>query len=421
MEQRAAIKIQRNWRIFLSKRDFMENYCATVIQSIVRRKQAIDLKEKMLAARTIQAWYRCQATNRGYTYYISARKIQTAWRGYDARNLANEERWVREFAAITIQKTWRRFYQYSSYAIYKHEKKAATDIQRHWRGFWDYSHFVIMRFEACKIQAVVRGVQQRKRLHQQQVAAVIIQAATRGLLAKKQCHLERLFKAMVFSAQLALSQKIAARKIQDAFRGYSQRVREKHAALVIERFFIWVRSEVEREIERRARARIKKRQQQRRAKKKAEEDILEEAYKSAAKPSSRSNSRSKSHTELRSSLRNGSNTRSTSRRSTSRSKRMGRGELDVDVDDSASDVSGLTTPTITSPRFKFKNKGPHDDIDDELEGAWREAKRKQGLKGFDSRPRTSDSQKENSSTYTPNFKLSARSLSRTREKMSLAR
>ena len=127
-EYRAAIKIQKNWNIYSHKRNFMLNYCATKIQTILRRHNAIILRERMHSARAIQAWYRCQATRRGYTYYISARKIQTAWRGYDARNLANEERWVREFAAITIQKTWRRFYQYSNYAIYKHIHKQ-TDRQ----------------------------------------------------------------------------------------------------------------------------------------------------------------------------------------------------------------------------------------------------------------------------------------------------
>lgn len=391
----------------------MLNYCATKIQTILRRHNAIILRERMHSARAIQAWYRCQATRRGYTYYISARKIQTAWRGYDARNLANEERWVREFAAITIQKTWRRFYQYSNYAIYKHEAKAATDIQRHWRGFWDYSHFVIMRYEACKIQAVVRGVQQRKRLHQQHVAASIVQAFARGILAKKTCHMERLFSAMIYSAQIALRQKIAARKIQRSFRLFTVRVKEKRAALVIERFFIWVRAEVEREIERRERARIKKRQMQRRMKKKEDDDLLENVYNAVnTRNTSNINVKVKSHRQLKSSLKDVSQ-----RRSESAPKNGRISDLAVDVDDAGSDVSGLTTPTITSPRFKLKNKGYHEKLDDDLEGAWHEAKRKQGS----SRPYSGGSQKENSSIYTPNLKLSARSLSRNREELRRAR
>jgi len=373
----------------------------------------------MVAARKLQAWYRSQATSRGYLYYMSARKIQTVWRGYDARKLADEERWVREYAATTIQKSWRMFYQYSSYAIYKHEKKAATDIQRHWRGFWDYSHFVIMRYEASKIQALVRGTQTRKRLAQQHEAAVTIQAAARCILAKKTCHMERLFSAMIYSAQLALSQRIAARKIQTLFRYFNERRKQKRAALVIERFFIWVRAEVEREIERRERQRIKKRQEQKRNKK-DNDSLLEDAYRVVnvvnrpSKPTTPARSVNKSiHTSLRERMISSPHKpKSTSARHS---------HLAVDVDDTGSDVSGLTNPSDSGLKFKLKKKGHLDKVDDDLEGAWHDAKRKQKMNLYSSRPKTTESQKENSSTFTPDFKVSARSLSRNREELRRAR
>lgn len=403
LEHRAAIKIQRFWRTFSRKRNFMENYCATIIQAAVRRFQAQQLRKRMFAARKIQAWYRSQATSRGYLYYMSARKIQTVWRGYDARKLADEERWVREYAATTIQKTWRMFYQYSSYSIYKYEKKAATDIQRHWRGFWDYSHFVIMRYEASKIQALVRGTQQRKRLAQHHEAATVLQAAARGILAKKTCHMERLFSAMIYSSQISLSQRIAARKIQNAVREFRVRMVRKRAAIVIERFFIWVRAEVEREIERREKVRIRKRQ----GKYKESEGLLEDVYKSvnAATPT-----RSQ-RTNLKA-------------RMIASSPHKPRSEADyrhshpaVVVNDTESVVSGLTTECMQ--QYKLKKKG-HDKVDDDLEGAWREAKRKQV---FGARPITRESQKENSSAFTPTplFKVSARSLSRNRNELRKAR
>lgn len=400
LEYRAARTIQTAWRTYTRKKYFMENYCATIIQSRVRRNQAIELKKIMLAARVIQAWYRCQATSRGYLYYISARKIQTAWRGFDARKLADEERWVREYAATTIQKTWRMFYQYSSYAIYKHEKRAATDIQRAWRGFWDYSHFVIMRYEASKIQALVRGTQQRKRLAQQQEAIVYIQAGARQLLAKKTCHMERLFSAMVYSAQTSLAQKISAKKIQRAFRVYNEKVKRKRAALVIERFFIWVRAEVEREIERRERQRIKKRQDERR-RKKENDHLLEDAYKVVNTPA-RTGSRGQ---QIRSNLQKSGGS------STYKGKVGTPSQLALDVEE-RSDVSGLT-----NPRFKVKSKGHHHDLDDQLEGAWNEVKTRHQSRGRSTqrRPSSRGSQKENSSVYTPDFKVSARSLSRNRE------
>jgi hypothetical protein len=411
LEYRAATKIQRGWRVFMRKRDFMENYCATIIQSLVRCHQAIQLRHKMIAARTVQAWYRCQSTRRGYLYYISARKIQTMWRGYDARKLADEERWVREYAATTIQKTWRMFYQYSSYIIYKHEKKAATDIQRHWRGFWKYSHFIIMRYEACKIQALVRGVQQRKRLAHQREAAIVIQTAARSLLAKKACHMERLFSAMIYAAQQGLSQRIAARTIQRGFRERNLRVKQKRAALIIERFFIWVRAEVEREIERRERQKIKKRHSHSKSKKAQNKDVLEDAYISV------SNSK-RNESSLQSKFKRSLSATSRSRpNSAQRPSEL----LSVDLHDDASAVSGLTNPIDVGVKFKVKNKGYHDKIDDELEGAWQETIKKRGLGTLDGRPHTTESQKENSSTYTPTFKVSARSLSRNREELRRAR
>lgn len=86
-------------------------------------------------------------------------------------------------------------------------------------------------------------------------------------------------------------------------------------------------------------------------------------------------------------------------------------QLALDVEE-RSDVSGLT-----NPRFKVKSKGHHDDFDDQLEGAWNEVKTRHQSRGRSAqrRPSSRGSQKENSSVYTPDFKVSARSLSRNRE------
>jgi len=328
------------------------------------------------------------------------------------------------------------FYQYSGYSIYLHEKRAATDIQRHWRGFWDYSHFVIQRYEACKIQAVVRGYQLRKRMDLEHVAASIIQAAARSLLAKKLCHMERLFATMVYSAQIALCQKIAARKIQTAFRIHYQEGKEKAAALVIERFFIWVRTEVEREIERREKAKLRKKRRER-TKRMEEDELLDNVYNDNARgsnvllraPSGSAKAPRPGGGTLKEHLRESmSATGSHNRRSYGYARQAPKSsQLNVNVEeDASSDVSGLTTPTVTSPQFKYgRGRGGkaafNDEIDDELEGAWNEAAKKNT--GYAGRPRTRESQKENSSsgTPTPNFKVSARSLSRNRRELHRAR
>lgn len=389
VRHRSAIKVQRCVRAFLVKRNFMYDYCATLIQTEIRRVFAKDLLEKMRAARVIQAWYRCQSTSRGYNYYISARKIQTIWRGYDARKLLDEERWVREYAATLIQKTWRMFYNYSNFEIYKIEKSAATDIQKAWRGFWDYSQYIIMRYEATKIQSVVRRMLACKRLAKREAAAVVIQTAARQLLAKKLYHMERLYLVVIHGAQNALTQNIAARKIQTAFRGVFQKSKEKHAALVIERFFIWVRAEVEREIERRERQMTRKKQRQQLSNTVIIDDddnLLEGAFSSA--------NRAKESPMHMTGASRGSSTR---------------------LDDSMEDEIYRSTKVDNSSRnFKINRSL---DMDDELDAAWIEAKRRNSTQnGMNSVGIVKNSsEKENDDESIPNFKINQRSLSMNRD------
>jgi hypothetical protein len=188
-------------------------------------------------------------------------------------------------------------------------------------------------------------------------------------------------------------------------------VKQKRAALIIERFFIWVRAEVEREIERRERQKIKKRHSHSKSKKAQNKDVLEDAYISV------SNSK-RNESSLQSKFKRSLSATSRSRpNSAQRPSEL----LSVDLHDDASAVSGLTNPIDVGVKFKVKNKGYHDKIDDELEGAWQETIKKRGLGTLDGRPHTTESQKENSSTYTPTFKVSARSLSRNREELRRAR
>ena len=387
IRHRSAIKIQRCFRAFLMKRDFMYKYCATLIQAEIRRVLAKDFFQKMAAARAIQAWYRCQSTSRGYKYYISARKIQTIWRGYDARKLLDEERWVREYAATSIQKTWRMFYNFSNYEIYKIEKIAATDIQRAWRGFWDYSQYVIMRYEATKIQSAARGMIVRNRLAREDAAAVVLQSAARLLLAKKLYHMERLYLVVIHGAQNSLTQNIAARKIQTVFRSVFQKRKEKHAALVIERFFIWVRAEVEREIERRERQLTRKKQKEQLTNTVIIDDddqLLEGAFRSVTKATE-----SPVYTNVAS---RGS------------SMRIVEG-----------DSHRSTNSSSASRNFKIK---PSLDVDDKLDAAWVESKRKHAVqqRGMSSAGiENNSSEKENDNDTAPSFKLSQRSLSMNRE------
>ena len=431
MEYRAALTIQCAWRMKSAKQIYSRESAARKIQAAVRGWFVYSLYKQFIAARRIQSWYRCQATRRGYLYYISARKIQTAWRGYDARKLAEEERWVREYAATMVQKNWRMYTQKAKFKKYVLDRNAATLIQSQWRCFWEYSHFVILRYEVMRIQAAFRGYQTRKRFEKTHEAATVIQTAARVMLARKFCHMERLFTTVFYSAQLSLIYKNAAKKIEKGYRDFHYSMKEKKAALIIERFFIWVRNEVEKEIERREKMKRLKRQKQR-TKKTTKVDrmlnnIWDDTLEEASKPERMSVTNELEHSSY---IRELSPKRTSSKvsgkfagkvkhvsptksrvnvpnRSSAQSLVNGKNQspapssplvakkivhdldnkprptesnhsalaaLHIDGDDDSSEVSGLTTPSLT-PRYLKHRKKSMSSLDEELNAAWAETKR----------------------------------------------
>jgi hypothetical protein len=331
LEYKAATKIQAGARGYIGRIRY-KNYCAArTIQKHVRGK----IYEKMFlnykTARKIQAWYRCHSTRRAYEIFLSARLIQKHWRGFAVRKQLEEDEWVRQYAAVMIQKTWRMFYNYSTYTITQYENHAATTIQKHWRGFCQYNHYVILTFEIVRIQAVFRGWRARNKLIIQDVNAVPIQAAWRSYQARRNIEMERLITTIVNSNTTSLAQKISARRIQRWYRKVGP-MREKRAALIIERFFIWVRAEVEREIERRERAKLRKKQKKQRRKKVAHDDILDDVWDSTVEKKGRTREdqkRSRSKSKVKTTQRERSSSRvqksrrerSSSRVETNRPKR----------------------------------------------------------------------------------------------------
>lgn len=418
MEYRAAITIQCAWRVKGAKRIHSQQTAARKIQAAVRRWFGYSCYKGFMAARKIQSWYRCHSTRRGYLYYISARTIQTIWRGYDARKLADEERWVREYAATMIQKTWRMHSQQQRYTEFSKNTKAVTTIQTQWRCFWEYSHFVILRYELIRIQAAVRGYQTRKLLKMQHENATVIQTAARVMLARRFCHMERLFSSVMHSAQMSLTQKNAAKKIQRGFRQFKYSMSQKKAALVIERFFIWVRSEVEEELQRREQMKILRRQKRRSKKNLHDDDLLENVWDKTLVSSSeqskipvlrKNNNKTTDRTSVspvkstnsfkRSpyKVREASPTKSRASsipvkmssspslikqkipyglHTKSRSLRNNDDLVPLDIDDTLSVISGLSTPTLTPRYLKHKTKATRTSLDDELDLAWEETKRK---------------------------------------------
>ena len=104
--------------------------------------------------------------------------------------------------------------------------RAATLIQTQWRCYHARQQFLLIREAACIIQGAYRAKkaadQQRKEYLQLQQATLVLQSAWRARLAKREiaCHK-------------------AAKKIQDAFRGYMMRQefqRKRQAAVTIQAY-----------------------------------------------------------------------------------------------------------------------------------------------------------------------------------------
>ena len=332
-KESSARKIQTFCRAKMMRQSYVEFLCARKIQTYFRRWTLQSLYTEYLAARrvqacyrmfskrkeyltfknarTLQAWIRMILIRLQYKEYISARMIQSLFRGYamkiayrDFRSARTIQNTWREYstnkieknACITIQKVWRGFYQFSLYSITQFENDAATTIQRHWRGFWQYSHYVILQYEVTKIQSLIRGVQVRSRMGELSHNMTIIQKGARRCLAQKQLYDKMIESALTRSKALSLRNNFACRKIQRWWLRRVQIKKEKEAALVIERFFIWVRAEVEREI---LRCKIKRAaKKQKRKVKKFSDDESSFAHESQITPVKDSHdklSRSKSY------------------------------------------------------------------------------------------------------------------------------
>ena len=133
-------------------------------------------------------------------------------------------------------------------SIQRRKDFAATTIQKSWRGFWEYSHFVIVRYETTRIQALYRGKLARDRYQLKLGCAILIQAASRRFLARKAISSKVVDGAIVAARALELRERNSAKHIQFWWRIVLDWMKEKRAALVIERFFIFVKTEVEREL-----------------------------------------------------------------------------------------------------------------------------------------------------------------------------
>ena len=306
----SAVAIQSLWRSYSARVDFQITVAdVIVVQSIVRQwsaRRVTILKrnaEHIGPVTTIQTAWRRHHGMCTYKKHLAAKKIQAQWRGFQSysdyiftivdvlvvQRIARQWLAIRkvqamkkEKAATTIQKTWRRQDAQKKFlisigqilivqsvarrylskyrvaeqkefetknAIVKEQRKAAaTAIQKAWRGFWAYSHFIIVQYECTRIQALARGVITRKKCNLQLGCAILIQATMRRHLAKKAVARMCAQDTLQLARAKELRERNAAKRIQFWWRIVLDWMKEKKAALVIERFFMHVKNEVDREV-----------------------------------------------------------------------------------------------------------------------------------------------------------------------------
>ena len=258
---RAAAIIQKNWRCFVAFADFTISVSNIIIvQSIVRSYLATkELKRRKVAwsmkksATVIQKHCR----RRQSELYVQLQLaciliIQSVSRRFLAIKAAARIRDEKSFEASVIlaQAGVRRYISRAVSSRMRHQKKAvaAMKIQSLWRGFWEFSHFVILQYEVVRVQAMIRGKLYRKNFNLKLGCCIMIQSVFRRFLVTKQFQNLNVSLSLTMVQANAMRESSASKRIQFWWRVVLRCRKEKSAALIIERFFLKIKMEIEDEI-----------------------------------------------------------------------------------------------------------------------------------------------------------------------------
>jgi len=301
------------------------SYSITKFQALWRGFAYRNRREKAIAAKKIQILFKKHLAKTHHQKVVAATKIQATWRRFDAYShfvfaivdillvQRKARQWLakrktsalrKEKAAVTLQSAWRRkkaqsnlLYSLVSIIIVQsvarrflvkkqvqariekrqrsellqHNKDlAAIAIQKSWRGFWGFSHFIIVKYEITRIQALMRGKIARDSFNLKLGCAILIQSVARRFLAQKvisaRAAAKRVDRVVLASTAIELRERNSAKRIQFWWRIVMDYMKEKKAALVIERFFLYVKAEVDREIREMEKERIMKEKARRKQK-----------------------------------------------------------------------------------------------------------------------------------------------------------
>jgi hypothetical protein len=229
----AARKIQASWRAYVVRIAYKEYLAASKIQAVVRGYLIRFCFWERTAARIIQRYARAYLCTKPFHKYAAARTIQRSWRGYSVRSAYREQ--IVDSARTTL---------------------ACIKIQRQSRRF----------FAEMKYLEVIGSV-------------IVVQTVARRYLAWKECRNRRVLKRVFEQAR-----SIIAGDNPD-FEVLMRQQERENAARKIQRFFLWVKSEVDREIrhqEKRLQRRKLKRRQKRSKRDDEEDALLENVFRNVA-------------------------------------------------------------------------------------------------------------------------------------------
>jgi len=193
-----AQKIQTTWRGYTAKLNFQFDIVDIIIvQSIARRRAAIDLANRMRvervnnAATVIQKSWRSYDCTMNYLHAVADILIaQSVVRRWIARRYVSNYRNNLHFSmSLRIQMGTRSWMARTRLK----KERAARDIQKVWRGFWGYTGYVFTLADIIIVQKSVRARQARKKVaamaktrddKNQYEAAMMIQKTWRGYTAQ---------------------------------------------------------------------------------------------------------------------------------------------------------------------------------------------------------------------------------------------
>jgi len=135
-------------------------------------------------------------------------------------------------------------------ALQKNRKvtAAAIKLQSIWRTIMKVNNFLVICYEICRFQTIIRGRLERVRFAKSIGSILILQVSIRSLWARRELQEKKIVAALLANAVDSFMKRCSCKKIQFAWKTFCERRKERQAALVIERFFLFVQAEVEREI-----------------------------------------------------------------------------------------------------------------------------------------------------------------------------